>query len=72
VRCNLVKEHLGWTHQVTDPGPTTGSAHPHTITITTPTGHTHTSTAPPVLPGLPSLPPPDSPLEHALQLTLAA
>ncbi|MDV3220198.1 HNH endonuclease signature motif containing protein, partial [Intrasporangium sp.] len=49
-RCNLVKEQPGWHTQVTDPGPTTGSPRPHTITITTPTGHTHTTTAPPVLP----------------------
>ena len=47
VRCNLVKEEPGWTATVAD----SGSDKPHTVCITTPTGHRHTSTSPPVLPG---------------------
>ncbi len=52
VGCNLTKDLPGWHAEVTDPGPTAGSEHPHTVQITTPTGHTYTSTAPPLLPGL--------------------
>ncbi|MFC7596992.1 hypothetical protein ACFQU3_16875, partial [Terrabacter sp. GCM10028922] len=64
-----------------DPGP----RHPglrHTVETTTPTGHRYTSTAPPLLPALvPAAAPgttttdpecPDSPLERALALALAA
>ena len=50
VRCNLVKSLGGWqATPVTRPG-----WHRHTVELTTPTGHTYRSTAPPVLPGLPS------------------
>ena len=50
VRCNLVKELAGWqARPVIGPG-----WHRHTVELTTPTGHTYRSTAPPVLPGLPS------------------
>jgi hypothetical protein len=52
VRCNLVKEQVGWHTRVIDPGPTAGSTGPHTVVLTTPTGHSHTTTAPPVLTGL--------------------
>jgi hypothetical protein len=73
VRCNLVKEHPGWRARVTDPGPTTGSTRPHTVQITTPTGHTHTTTAPPLLPGITLEPQASasSPFEAYLTLTLA-
>ena len=52
VACNLTKDLPGWSSHVTDPGPTAGSRNPHTVQITTPTGHTYVSAAPPVLPGL--------------------
>ncbi|HEU4332561.1 MAG TPA: DUF222 domain-containing protein, partial [Lapillicoccus sp.] len=42
VRCNLVKELLGWRSTVV-------ATDPHTVEITTPTGHRYTSHAPPVL-----------------------
>ncbi len=41
-RCNHTKETPGWRHTVT-------TTEPHTIQITTPTGHTYHSTAPPLL-----------------------
>lgn len=42
-RCNLVKEEVGWRHDVLDqPG------QPHTVRTTTPTGHQYDSTAPPL------------------------
>jgi hypothetical protein len=50
IRCNLTDNLPGFHTRVTDPGPTTGSPHPHTTELTTPTGHPDTSTAPPVLP----------------------
>ncbi|MEO7447419.1 MAG: DUF222 domain-containing protein [Humibacillus sp.] len=61
VRCNLVKEDPGWSSTVLAPGPVAGRDHaasgrPHTVRVTTPTGHTYDSTAPPVLPSRPSLP----------------
>jgi hypothetical protein len=54
--CNYAKEAPGWTERVLHPGPSpgvvgAGPARPHTVRITTPTGHTYDSTAPPVLPG---------------------
>ena len=52
VACNLTKDLPGWHSRVVDPGPTAGSPGPHTVRITTPTGHRYTSAAPPVLPGL--------------------
>jgi hypothetical protein len=55
--CNHTKELPGWaaTRETSQPGP--GSPHPdsaaagspHTVRITTPTGHAYYSTAPPVL-----------------------
>lgn len=59
-RCNQTKEAPGWKHTVTSgdagrpllsgvragPGE---SRQPHTIQVTTPTGHAHHSTAPPIL-----------------------
>jgi hypothetical protein len=71
VRCNLVKEQPGWMADVVDPGPTAGSGQPHTVAITTPTGHRHTSTAPPLLPGLAPRRESRSPLESWLDLRLA-
>jgi hypothetical protein len=58
--CNYGKEAPGWTERVLHAGPSPGAgagavgadpAIPHTVRITTPTGHTYDSTAPPVLPG---------------------
>ena len=40
--CNYAKESPGWQHR-----PTSSPLEPHTIAITTPTGHRHRSTAPP-------------------------
>ena len=42
-RGNYVREMPGWTATVTNDG---RHHHPHTVTITTPTGHTYTSSAP--------------------------
>src|SRR5215212_1284756 len=42
-RGNYVREMPGWTATVTNDG---RHSHPHTLTITTPTGHTYTSSAP--------------------------
>jgi len=70
VRCNLVKEQAGWHSRVADPGPTAGSQRPHTIVLTTPTGHRHTTTAPPVLTGQPLMS--GSPLENQLAHLLAS
>src|SRR5215218_10988547 len=42
-RGNYVRETPGWTATVTNDG---RHSHPHTVTITTPTGHTYTSSAP--------------------------
>ncbi len=52
VACNLTKDLPGWSSRVLDPGPTAGSSNPHTVQLTTPTGHAYLSTAPPLLPGL--------------------
>jgi hypothetical protein len=68
VRCNLVKDLPGFHAEVLHPGPQATDGHslgadhdprhsddastPHTVQLTTPTGHSYTSTAPPVLPGL--------------------
>jgi hypothetical protein len=58
VRCNLVKEERGWSAIVLHGGPPHaasglagghGDEEPHTVEITTPTGHRYRSTAPPVL-----------------------
>ncbi|HET8717053.1 MAG TPA: HNH endonuclease [Nocardioidaceae bacterium] len=40
-QCNYTKQAPGWHHTTSPPG-----TDPHTVTITTPTGHTYTSTAP--------------------------
>jgi hypothetical protein len=40
-QCNYTKQAPGWRHTTSPPG-----TDPHTVTITTPTGHTYTSTAP--------------------------
>ncbi|NNM44557.1 HNH endonuclease [Knoellia koreensis] len=47
--CNLTKEAPGWHHEVTATGVHHPNEGPHTVRITTPTGHTYDSTAPPVL-----------------------
>ncbi len=49
--CNYLKEHPGWRHR-----PVSEPMDPHTVDITTPTGHRHRSTAP-----SPPVPPPDRP-----------
>ena len=64
VRCNLVKEQRGWRSAVLHPGPLarqdtgppapdrpSSEEPPHTVRVTTPTGHSYVSVAPPVLPG---------------------
>jgi hypothetical protein len=61
VRCNLVKELLGWQARVVAP---------HTVEITTPTGHRYSGSAPPLVYEDPGIR--DSPLERALELALAA
>jgi hypothetical protein len=63
VRCNLVKEEPGWTSEVVHDG--LGPAGlPHTVRITTPTGHQYASAAGPMLPTAPTAPtgPPRTPL----------
>ena len=50
VACNLTKDLPGWSTRVVDGGPNAGSSNPHTVQLTTPTGHTYVSTTPPVLP----------------------
>jgi len=58
-RCNHVKDLPGWHSRILHPGPTATTSDqtsddpgkPHTVQLTTPTGHRYTSTAPPVLPG---------------------
>ncbi|WP_323100977.1 HNH endonuclease, partial [Intrasporangium sp. YIM S08009] len=50
VRCNLTKEQPRWHSRVIKPGPGHADDPPHTVEITTPTGHRYTSTSPPVLP----------------------
>jgi len=76
VRCNLVKELLGWHAGVVEPpgaqnpGAQGAGAQPHTVEVTTPTGHRYWSKAPPVVhedPGLPL-----SPLEWELEKLVAA
>lgn len=55
--CNHTKELLGWAATRETSQPASGSAHPdstahrspHTVRLTTPTGHAYDSTAPPVL-----------------------
>lgn len=79
VRCNLVKEAPGWRAEVVHPGPapTSSTDPPHTVELTTPTGHRYRSTAPPILgwgwtPQLGSRSQADSPLERHLAALLAA
>jgi hypothetical protein len=53
--CNYAKEALGSTERVLHTGPSSdpsraGPAPPHTVELTTPTGHSYTSTSPPLLP----------------------
>jgi hypothetical protein len=59
-RCNHVKNLPGWHSQVIIPGPTATTAEqqtiddaggPHTVRVTTPTGHQYTSVAATILPG---------------------
>jgi hypothetical protein len=71
VRCNLVKELLGWHARVVEP-PGERAAHgpPPTVEVTTPTGHRYVSTAPPLVHEDPYVG--ESRLEHALELALAA
>ena len=45
--CNLTKEAPGWRSAAVGPPPE--ERHPHTVRVTTPTGHTYSGTAPPVL-----------------------
>jgi hypothetical protein len=52
VACNLTKDLPGWSSRLVDPGPTAGSSKPHTVQLTTPTGHAYVSTAPRLLPGV--------------------
>ncbi|HEU5001112.1 MAG TPA: DUF222 domain-containing protein [Lapillicoccus sp.] len=64
VRCNLVKELLGWWARVA------GGGEAHTVEITTPTGHRYRSNAPPVVhedPGISA-----SALERVIEHALAA
>jgi hypothetical protein len=75
VRCNLVKELLGWhARVVAAPGPMGhrdgGGDTTHTVEITTPTGHRYSGAAPPLVPEDPGIS--DSPIERALELALAA
>ena len=75
VRCNLVKELLGWQARVVAPpwrpGHRDGTGDtPHTVEITTPTGHRYSGAAPPLVHEDPGIS--DSPLERALELALAA
>lgn len=81
VRCNLVKELVGWHARVVEPpgaqDPGAGGARrqsigaqPHTVEVTTPTGHRYRSNAPPVVhedPGIPL-----SMLEWQLEKVIAA
>jgi hypothetical protein len=76
VRCNLVKELLGWHARVVEPpgaqsiGAQSAGDQPHTVEITTPTGQRYRSNAPPVVhedPGIPL-----SPLEWELEKLTAA
>lgn len=50
VACNLTKDLPGWSSRLVDPGPAGGSIRPHTVEISTPTGHRYVSVAPPLLP----------------------
>ncbi|HEY8308205.1 MAG TPA: HNH endonuclease signature motif containing protein [Lapillicoccus sp.] len=61
VRCNLVKELLGWQARVVAP---------HTVEITTPTGHRCSGSATPLVHEDPGIS--DSPMERALEMALAA
>ncbi|NNM46613.1 HNH endonuclease [Knoellia koreensis] len=47
--CNLTKEAPGWHHEVTATEVHHPHEGPHTVRITTPTGHTYHSSAPPLL-----------------------
>ncbi|NUO89536.1 MAG: hypothetical protein HOQ18_01690, partial [Dermatophilaceae bacterium] len=51
MRCNLTKQHPGFraktlTSEPSQPARQLGA--PHTVVVTTPTGHTYTSQAPPL------------------------
>ena len=75
VRCNLVKELLGWHARVVAPprrpGHRDGEGEtPHTVEIITPTGHRYSGAAPPLVHEDPAIS--DSPLERALEHALAA
>ncbi len=75
VRCNLVKELLGWQARVVTPQGLPGHRDggrdsPHTVEVTTPTGHRYSGAAPPLVSEDPGIS--DSPLERALELALAA
>jgi hypothetical protein len=71
VRCNLVKELIGWQTRVVHPRePAAGRGHRHTVEIITPTGHRYSSHAPPLVHEDPGLSP--SALERALERALAA
>ena len=75
VRCNVVKELLGWRARVVAPPGSRGHRDgrgdtAHTVEITTPTGHRYSGAAPPLVHEDPGMS--DSPLERALELALAA
>jgi len=72
---DLVKELLGWNSRVVAPPGLPGHRYgdddtPHTVEITTPTGHRYSGAAPPLVQEDPGIS--DSPLERALELALAA
>lgn len=79
MRCNLVKESLGWRARVLhdgragDDGATqVGPSPPHTVVTTTPTGHEYVSAAPALPCGVNrSVAPADSPVELVLRELLA-
>ena len=50
VRCNHTKQLPGFTARTLEPQPRQPGT-PHTVELTTPTGHTYRSTAPPLIPG---------------------
>jgi hypothetical protein len=71
VRCNLVKELVGWRARVIEsPGAYSVGGSAHTVEVTTPTGHRYFSNAPPLVHEDPHVG--ESPLERALELVLAA
>ncbi|HEU4330638.1 MAG TPA: DUF222 domain-containing protein [Lapillicoccus sp.] len=68
VRCNHTKQLPGWRARP-EPAPPPERWRTHTVVLVTPTGHGYASSAPPVLPGLPSV---GSVLERHLEAVLAA